>query len=103
MLSNYFRWSARWTLFFFTALVGVFAWKWAAGTLRVSAEWLPALALCALIAPFAGGMLFGGLMALIVPPSLRQAFHIAPEKVVIQFFRRRFLEAEHLAALRIDA
>ena len=77
MLSNYFRWSARWTLFFFTVLVGVFAWDWAAGRLRVSAEWLPALAVCTLIAPFAGGMLCGGLMALIFPPSLRQAARTA--------------------------
>ena len=90
LLSNYFRWSARWTLFFFTALVGVFAWKWAAGTLRVSAEWLPALALCTLIAPFAGGIICGGLMALLFPPSLREAARTADR---LWITRDRFVTA----------
>src|SRR5262249_4823589 len=35
--------------------------------------------------------------------ALGQAAHVAPEKVVIQLLSRRFLEAEHLAALRIHA
>ena len=35
--------------------------------------------------------------------ALRQTLRGAPEKIVLQFRRRSVLEAEHLAALRIDA
>ena len=35
--------------------------------------------------------------------ALRQRLRGAPEKIVVQFGRARVLEAEHLAALRIDA
>ncbi len=73
MLSNFFRWSARWTIFFLLALVAVFAWKWATGTLRMQAALLPALALWVMLPPFAAGTICGGLMALVFPPSLREA------------------------------
>ena len=36
-------------------------------------------------------------------PALRQPLHIAPHEVVIQVFRRRLLERDNLAALRIHA
>ena len=77
MLSNFFHWSARWTLAFLFALVAVFAWKWARGTLGVSVEVLPALALWVLVPPFAGGVLCGGFMALALPPSRRDAARTA--------------------------
>ena len=35
--------------------------------------------------------------------ALRQVARGAPEEIVLQFARARMLEAEHLAALRIDA
>ena len=37
------------------------------------------------------------------PAALRQAPHVPPEEVVVQLLGRRLLEAEDLAALRIDA
>ena len=73
MLSNFFHWSARWTLFFLVVLVGFFAWKWATDTLRVGAELLPAVALWVLIPTFAGGIFCGALMTLMVVPSRRDA------------------------------
>ena len=38
-----------------------------------------------------------------IRPPLRQALRCTPQKVVVQFLGRRLLEAEDLAALRIDA
>ena len=73
MLSNFFHWSARWTLFFLVVLVAIFAWKWATETLRIGAELLPAVALWVLIPTFAGGFFCGALMALMVVPSRREA------------------------------
>ena len=73
MLSNFFHWSARWTLFFLVVLVGIFAWKWATETLRIGAELLPAVALWVLVPTFAGGFFCGALMALVVVPSRREA------------------------------
>lgn len=73
MLSNFFHWSARWTLFFLVVLVGIFAWKWATETLRIGAELLPAVALWVLVPTFAGGIFCGALMALMVVPSRRDA------------------------------
>ncbi len=73
MLSNFFRWSARWTLFFLVVLVGIFSWKWATETLRIGAELLPAVALWVLIPTFAGGIFCGALMALFVVPSRMDA------------------------------
>ncbi len=77
MLSNFFRWAARWTLVFSVVLVAVFAWKWAAGSLGLRAELLPALALWVLVPTFAGGIVCGGLMALIIQPSLGDAAKVA--------------------------
>lgn len=77
MLSNFFHWSARWTLAFLLALVAIFAWKWAVGTLRLRADELPALVLWVLVPPFAGGIVCGAFMALVLPPSLRQAARTA--------------------------
>ena len=37
------------------------------------------------------------------PPALRQVARGAPEKIVLQFGGAGMFEAEHLAALRIDA
>lgn len=77
ILSNFFHWSARWTIFFLLSLVVAFAWKWARGTLRVNVEILPALVLWALVSPFAGGVLCGGFMALVMPPSRWDAARVA--------------------------
>ena len=35
------------------------------------------------------------------PPALRQIAGCTPEEIVLQFFRARMLEAEHLTALRL--
>src|SRR6476659_7007244 len=35
--------------------------------------------------------------------ALRESLHVTPEKVVVEFLRRRLLEAEHLTALWIHA
>jgi plasmid stabilization system protein ParE len=77
MLSNFYRWYARWTIFFLALIVVVVAWKWAAGTLRLRMESLPAMSLWVLIPPFAGGIVCSGIMALAFPPTLREAARAA--------------------------
>jgi hypothetical protein len=77
MMSNFFRWSARWTIIFLCAFVAVFAWKWVAGDLRMRAEWLPALAMFVLLPSFGAGILAAIAMTLFRPPSIAAAARAA--------------------------
>jgi uncharacterized coiled-coil DUF342 family protein len=77
MLANFFTWMARWTLFFLITLLGFFAWKWSMGNLHVKPGVLPALSLLLLLAPFAAGIFCAGIMALLLPPSMRQTARAA--------------------------
>lgn len=73
MLSNFYRWYARWTLFFLALIVLAFTWQWVMGTLRLRIEILPQVALWVLIPSFGGGLLCSAIMALIFSPSIRDA------------------------------
>ncbi len=75
--SNFVRSSARWTILFLCAFVVVFAWKWAAGSLRIRAEWLPTLTLFVLLPSFGAGILAGAGIAFFSPPSMMQAAQAA--------------------------
>lgn len=84
MLSNFFRWSARWIILFLCAFVAIFTWKWAAGSLRMRVEWLPALAVFVLLPCFGAGIFAGMATALFRPPSLSDAARAAD-----RFFKTR--------------